>query len=205
MHRDDFEPIETGAPPSRRSLLTWIASFTMLGAVGAAYGGFAAMLGRFFYPARPARSGWLFVRQVAGISPGQAIPFRLPNGSPVHITRRVLDTARPPEQEVEEKAAASEQTAQEPLGDEARAFVALSSTCPHLGCQVHWQAHHDRFFCPCHNGIFNAEGTAISGPPADAGQSLIPYPLRVRDGMLFIRVPLDSLAENANDHELERG
>lgn len=49
---------------------------------------------------------------------------------------------------------------------------AFSSVCPHLGCKVHWEGDKNEFFCPCHKGIFNANGVAISGPPADAGQSL---------------------------------
>ena len=60
-------------------------------------------------------------------------------------------------------------------------FQAFSSTCPHLGCKVRWEADAARFFCPCHNGVFNAAGVAISGPPADAGQSLYPAPLVVDD------------------------
>lgn len=49
---------------------------------------------------------------------------------------------------------------------------AFSSVCPHLGCKVHWEGDKNEFFCPCHKGIFNSNGVAISGPPADAGQSL---------------------------------
>jgi len=49
---------------------------------------------------------------------------------------------------------------------------AFSSVCPHLGCRVHWEGDKNEFFCPCHKGIFNSEGVAISGPPADAHQSL---------------------------------
>ena len=60
-------------------------------------------------------------------------------------------------------------------------FQAFSSTCPHLGCKVRWEAAAVRFFCPCHNGVFNADGVAIAGPPADAGQSLYPAPLFVDD------------------------
>jgi Rieske Fe-S protein len=172
MHSDDEAQSEEHPAASRRTFLTGFTSLTMLGLLTAAYGGLAAMIGRFFFPAHPTRQGWLFVRNVAGISPGQAFSYQLPNGNPVHITHRAG-----------------------PVNDgPASAFVALSSTCPHLGCQVHWQTQHERFFCPCHNGIFDAEGTAISGPPADAGQSLIPYPLRVQDGMLFIQVPFEQLA-----------
>jgi Rieske Fe-S protein len=49
---------------------------------------------------------------------------------------------------------------------------AFSSVCPHLGCRVHWESNMNEFFCPCHKGVFNRNGVAISGPPAKAGQSL---------------------------------
>jgi len=49
---------------------------------------------------------------------------------------------------------------------------AFSSVCPHLGCRVHWEGDKNEFFCPCHKGVFNSNGVAISGPPASAGQSL---------------------------------
>ena len=67
---------------------------------------------------------------------------------------------------------------------------AFSSTCPHLGCRVHWEAEKQRFFCPCHNGVFNADGVAISGPPAAAGQSLSRIPLEMdeRTGVVYLEV-----------------
>lgn len=72
----------------------------------------------------------------------------------------------------------------------AAGFEAFSSTCPHLGCRVHWEKENQRFYCPCHRGVFNAEGVAISGPPADAGQSLIRVPLNVDEsgGVVYIEV-----------------
>ena len=54
----------------------------------------------------------------------------------------------------------------------ASGIEAFDTRCPHLGCNVHWEADKNRFLCPCHNGIFDAAGTAIAGPPFDAGQSL---------------------------------
>ena len=71
----------------------------------------------------------------------------------------------------------------------ATGFKAFKSTCPHLGCKVKWQDEHKRFFCPCHNGVFNAEGLATAGPPADAGQSLLETPLLVEGGVVYIEVP----------------
>lgn len=67
---------------------------------------------------------------------------------------------------------------------------AFNSTCPHLGCRVHWQADKQTFFCPCHNGVFNADGVAIEGPPAAAGQSLAQVPLEIdtKSGVVYLEV-----------------
>lgn len=72
-------------------------------------------------------------------------------------------------------------------GKKLRAF---NSTCPHLGCRVHWEDDRRRFFCPCHNGAFNADGVATEGPPAAAGQSLATLPLEVdsRSGVVYLEV-----------------
>ena len=41
----------------------------------------------------------------------------------------------------------------------------LSAVCPHLGCSVGWNETKGQFVCPCHNGVFAADGTLVSGPP----------------------------------------
>ena len=162
---------EQTVPPDagRRRFLQWLPSLAMGGGLLAAYGTFAAYLGRFLYPARGLDRGWLFVREVKRLNTGEALAYRLPNGSPVNITRQGTTST-------------------------AEDFIALSSTCPHLGCRVHWEPQNDRFFCPCHNGIFTPEGKAIGGPPGDAGQYLPQYPLKVAGGLLYIQVPLDVAA-----------
>ena len=63
-----------------------------------------------------------------------------------------------------------------------RGFHAYSSLCPHLGCRVRWEDDNHRFFCPCHRGVFDENGVATEGPPADAGQRLAEVPLRVDEG-----------------------
>ncbi len=70
---------------------------------------------------------------------------------------------------------------------ELRAF---NSTCPHLGCRVNWEADKGRFFCPCHNGVFDPDGVATEGPPAAAGQSLATIPLEIdaRSGVVYLEV-----------------
>lgn len=45
---------------------------------------------------------------------------------------------------------------------------ALSATCTHLGCQVRWDAGTTKFRCPCHGGVFDAQGNVVEGPPPAA-------------------------------------
>jgi cytochrome b6-f complex iron-sulfur subunit len=42
-------------------------------------------------------------------------------------------------------------------------FYAISSVCPHLGCNVRYLAG-DGFACPCHGSHFDRNGQVISGP-----------------------------------------
>ena len=52
--------------------------------------------------------------------------------------------------------------------DGDKAVHALSATCTHLGCQVRWDAASTSFRCPCHGGVFNAQGQVVEGPPPRA-------------------------------------
>lgn len=150
---------------SRRSTLKRLAGYLMGGGLVAAYGNLAAVMARYLYPARPEARGFLYVSDLASLGAGESLVYTTPGGATVNVTRRGA-------------------------GDSIESFLALSSVCPHLGCQVHWEPQNDRFFCPCHNGVFTPEGVAIDGPPADAGQSLSQFPLKVENGLLFIEVPL---------------
>lgn len=62
-------------------------------------------------------------------------------------------------------------------------FVAFTVHCTHLGCPVRWQADARLFMCPCHGGVFNADGSVASGP---LRAPLPGYPVRVRDGRVEI-------------------
>ena len=44
-------------------------------------------------------------------------------------------------------------------------FKVFSAVCTHLGCLVRWESDKNRFYCPCHKGIFDSNGQVISGPP----------------------------------------
>lgn len=153
---------------SRRGFLARASSVAMGASLACSYGAFAAMAGRFLYPARPPLKAWLFVADVARFARGASMSYTAPDGATIAIAR------------------------QGEVG-KVEDFIALSSTCPHLGCKVHWEGQNQRFFCPCHNGAFDPAGKAIAGPPMEAGQSLGRYPLRIDSGLLYIEVPLEAL------------
>ena len=135
----------------------------MAGGLLAGYGTFAGILGGYLYRSEPPERTLVFVAALRDFPTGSSRSFVGPRGDRVTIARQAES------------------------GDVSD-FVALSSTCPHLGCQVHWQPDQRRFFCPCHNGAFGPDGVAIEGPPKSEGQKLAPYALTIDDGLLFIEV-----------------
>jgi Rieske Fe-S protein len=42
---------------------------------------------------------------------------------------------------------------------------ALTATCTHLACTVQYRADRSDIWCACHNGVYDTNGTNISGPP----------------------------------------
>jgi Rieske Fe-S protein len=145
-----------------------MSSALMAFGLTAGYGMFATLIGWFLFPTRASAKSWQFVIDLAGIHTGGSLTYVSPAGQRIVITR----------------------TGSAGTADD---FIALSSVCPHLGCQVHWELQNHRFFCPCHNGAFDAQGVATAGPPKDAGQSLSRYHLQVEGGLLFIHVDTQSL------------
>lgn len=67
--------------------------------------------------------------------------------------------------------------------ESAEQFLAFSVDCTHLGCPVRWLPDANLFMCPCHGGVFYANGTVASGPPP---KPLTKYPVRVEGGMVQI-------------------
>jgi Rieske Fe-S protein len=51
--------------------------------------------------------------------------------------------------------------------DEAQGykFLVLAANCAHLGCPVEWFQESGLFMCPCHGGVYYANGDRASGPP----------------------------------------
>lgn len=66
--------------------------------------------------------------------------------------------------------------------DESR-FVAFDQSCTHLQCPVLAQVDRGRFYCPCHEGVFDLEsGRPIAGPPE---RPLTRIVLDVRGGYVY--------------------
>ncbi|GIW82421.1 MAG: hypothetical protein KatS3mg105_4228 [Gemmatales bacterium] len=151
---------------TRRGFLTKVSSAAMLTGLAASYGTLAVMAGKFLYVSRPLKKAWLYVTSLDQLRPGEAMSFVMPTGQRISLRRR-----------------GKEGTADD--------FLALSSVCPHLGCRVHWEVQNNRYFCPCHNGVFTPEGVAVAGPPADAGQSLFAFPIKVENGLVFVEAPIE--------------
>ncbi len=156
----------------RRAFLGKASNAAMAAGLIGGYGGLGAIALRYLYPADGADVSWQFVTEVERVAVGASIRYRGPSGETINIARQGR-------------------------GGGAADFIALSSTCPHLGCQVRWEGQNNRFFCPCHNGVFDPSGVAIGGPPGEAGQRLAEYPLKVEGGLLHIAVPLVRLADGS--------
>ena len=62
-------------------------------------------------------------------------------------------------------------------------FQIFAINCAHLGCPVRWFPQSQLFMCPCHGGVYYADGSRASGPPE---RGLFTYPYQVASGMLQI-------------------
>ena len=140
----------------------------MAGGLIAGYGTFGAVAIRYLYPTDGSSTLWVFVSELSRLTAGEVLTFAVPSGEKINIARRAA------------------------AGDVSD-FIALSTRCPHLGCQVHWESIEDHFVCPCHNGVFDTEGLPLEGPPAKENQTLPRYPLRVEDGLLFVEISASQL------------
>jgi Rieske Fe-S protein len=108
-----------------------------------------------FPPGRGIPTRKIYITTIDKISPGSSFKFRDLKGQEITVTN---------------------------TGDE---FIALSTKCTHLGCQVHWKKDEKVFFCPCHDGYFDAQGAVLKGPPP---KPLNSYKVEVVDKAIYIHV-----------------
>jgi Rieske Fe-S protein len=62
-------------------------------------------------------------------------------------------------------------------------FTVFAINCAHLGCPVRWFPQSQLFMCPCHGGVYYADGSRASGPPE---RGLFTYDSRITAGQLEI-------------------
>ncbi|SDP74209.1 QcrA and Rieske domain-containing protein [Desulforhopalus singaporensis] len=64
-------------------------------------------------------------------------------------------------------------------------FLALTSTCTHLGCALPWDNKERKFICPCHGSTFDCRGDVLSSPATSA---LSLHPLRLENGVVRVDI-----------------
>lgn len=62
-------------------------------------------------------------------------------------------------------------------------FTVFAINCAHLGCPVRWFKESQLFMCPCHGGVYYADGSRASGPPE---RGLFTYDAKIQGGNLMI-------------------
>jgi cytochrome b6-f complex iron-sulfur subunit len=67
--------------------------------------------------------------------------------------------------------------------EEDGTFRAFSLVCTHLACNVIWKPDRKEFYCPCHDGLFDAQGNVLSGPPPTP---LERWPVQVKNDRIVI-------------------
>ena len=62
-------------------------------------------------------------------------------------------------------------------------FQVFAINCAHLGCPVRWFPQSQLFMCPCHGGVYYADGSRAAGPPE---RGLFTYNWKIVSGELRI-------------------
>jgi nitrite reductase/ring-hydroxylating ferredoxin subunit len=62
-------------------------------------------------------------------------------------------------------------------------FQVFAINCAHLGCPVRWFPQSELFMCPCHGGVYYADGARASGPPE---RGLFEYKYKVMNNELHV-------------------
>ncbi len=156
---------DASIPPEMHQLSRrkWLLA-AMLASLAAAYGTLTSFALRFIFPERitgpPQR---VFLGFTHDLAAGESRAVPLPSGDQLLLSNSGQIDA-----------------------DTGNVFLAFSNRCPHLGCKVHWESQENRFYCPCHQGVFDPAGRATSGPPADSGKNLKPYRLEIRGKSIYV-------------------
>ncbi|QYM78261.1 ubiquinol-cytochrome c reductase iron-sulfur subunit [Horticoccus luteus] len=125
------------------------------------------LVGFIFAPLfRKVKESWIAVGKVDDFQVGQTISVPFPDSSPL------------PWAGITAKSAAWLRR------DSSDQFTAFSIHCTHMGCPVRWLAGSKLFMCPCHGGVYYADGTVAAGPPPSP---LVRYEVRIASGQVEIK------------------
>lgn len=157
-------PAASPAELSRRRFLTRLS--VGLGSAAAVLVGLP-VVGFVFEPLlRTTPSAWRTVGKVDDFTVGQTVAVEYEDPSPLPW------------------AGVTAKTSAYLRRDSERGFTAFTVNCSHLGCPVRWEDKAAMFLCPCHGGVYYADGSVAAGPP---DRALARYPVRVRSGSVEIR------------------
>jgi Rieske Fe-S protein len=154
-------------PSSRRSFFFWFIA--LLGTVAGLLAGLPLV--GYFFSARRRETAWLTLGPVDRFAIGEMQLARCHNPQPLDG-----DIAAPETHVYVRR--------EEPSEDGAARFVVFAINCTHAGCVVEWTPESDSFECPCHGGVFDADGNRLSGPPQ---RGLFQCAWRTRGEQLEIR------------------
>lgn len=156
---------------TRRRFLRW--------ALGSVMGAIAAVMGVFGLPPilapafRHLKSSWSPIGRIGVPKAGQSdlmVPGQVVSTT---FTRTVTDAFMPPEPQETPVFVVN-------LGN--RQFTVFDVHCTHLGCPVSWDEMTDKFYCPCHGGVYDAHGNVVAGPPP---RPLDRYEWKIQNGVLY--------------------
>jgi len=154
---------ETRTPISRRRFLIWISMAA--GGLGAVVVGLP-IVGFLFAPLiRREPQQWRPVGPVNQFKPGDTVEVSFDDASPLPWSGTLARTGA--------------WLRRKPDGR----FEAFVINCTHLGCPVNWLQDAELFMCPCHGGVYYADGTVAAGPPP---RPLFQYQTRVNNGQVEI-------------------
>ena len=64
-----------------------------------------------------------------------------------------------------------------------QSIMAIDPTCTHAGCTVEWEDNQNAFICPCHQSLFQQDGTRIEGL---ASSDLAQYEVKIENNKIFV-------------------
>jgi menaquinol-cytochrome c reductase iron-sulfur subunit len=148
---------------SRRTFLSRLS--IGLSALGAAVVGVPIVAYLLSPLLRPPQNTWVPIGPVDGFTIGETVQVALDDPSPLAWAGQTAKTAAWLRRE------------------SASAFSAFAVNCTHLGCPVNWRPSSGLFLCPCHGGVYYADGSVAGGPPP---RQLFHYAVRVQNGTVEI-------------------